>query len=204
MPTGGALVREEARARLLLTFLHHEVQAAELMAWAVLRFPEAPRRFRVGLLGVLDDEVRHARAYAERAAELGVRYGERPVRDWFWQRVPSCSTPVSFVSLMGMGFEGGNLEHTRRFSGELRAAGDEASARLVEEVGDEEVRHVRFATRWFARWTQDDPDAEPEFRRWVSELPAPLTPTVLRGRPLDRERRVRAGQRGEFLEDLDR
>ena len=69
--------------------------------------------------------------------------------------------------------------------------------------GDEEVAHVRFATRWFGRWTRDDPEAEPEFRRWMAELPPPLTPTVLRGRPLDRARRERAGQRARFLDELD-
>ena len=37
------------RARALHTFLHHELQAAELMAWALLAFPETPivaRRYR--------------------------------------------------------------------------------------------------------------------------------------------------------------
>src|SRR4051794_29134045 len=40
------------RARALHTFLHHELQAAELMAWAVLAFPESPVDFRAGLVRI--------------------------------------------------------------------------------------------------------------------------------------------------------
>lgn len=202
-PTRAQLAQPAARARLLHTFLHHEVQAAELMAYALLAFPGAPHRLRRGLLGVLDDEVRHARGYAARLAELGVAYGDQPVRDWFWQRVPSVDGMRGFMALMGMGLEGGNLEHTRRFARELSEVGDDASAALVGLVGREEVAHVRFATRWFLRLSGDAPDASPDFEAWRAALPPPLTPTVLRGLPLDRERRRRAGQGDAFLDALE-
>ncbi len=202
-PSRGALRRPAERARLLHTFLHHEVQAAELMAYALLRFSAAPLRFRRGLLGVLDDEVRHAAGYAARLAALGVSYGDLPVRDWFWQRVPRVADARGFVALMGMGLEGGNLEHTRRFSVELAEAGDAESAALVAEVGREEVAHVRFATRWFQRLAGESPDTPPDFETWRRALPPPLTPTVLRALPLDRERRARAGQGPAFLDALE-
>jgi len=203
IPTGRGLERSAGRARLLHTFLHHEVQAAELMAHALLRFPAAPPRFLRGLAAILDDEVRHAAAYNARLAELGHRYGDFPVRDWFWQRVPSAPDPRSFVALMGMGLEGGNLEHTRRFERELHAVGDSVSAALVAEVGAEEVAHVRFATRWFQRFSGCAERSSPDFDSWREALPRPLTPMVLRGLPLDRERRARAGQGEPFLDALE-
>ncbi|MEM7519239.1 MAG: DUF455 family protein, partial [Planctomycetota bacterium] len=92
-PSAGALVAKEARARLLHTFLHHELQAAELMAWAVLAFPEAPEAFRRGLASIACDEVRHMRMYRAHLRTLGFEFGDFPVRDWFWQRVPTCTTP---------------------------------------------------------------------------------------------------------------
>src|SRR5690349_9359704 len=48
---------EHGRARALHTFLHHELQAAELMAWAVLAYPDAPQEFRAGLLRIALDEI---------------------------------------------------------------------------------------------------------------------------------------------------
>nr|MCU0681960.1 hypothetical protein [Polyangiaceae bacterium] len=41
-PGRDALRDGRRRAQLYHTFLHHELQAAELMAWALLAFPEAP------------------------------------------------------------------------------------------------------------------------------------------------------------------
>ncbi|MFT5732889.1 MAG: uncharacterized ferritin-like protein (DUF455 family) [Planctomycetota bacterium] len=203
IPRPGALREASAVAKLLHVFLHHEIQAAELGAWAYLAFPDAPMEFRSGLLRIVDDEVRHAAMYGERIGELRSFYGAFPVRDWFWSRTLGATTQLQYVALMGLGFEGGNLEHAARFEGFLRAAGDERSAEMVGQVGREEVSHVRFAARWFSEWTHGDPEKSPDFERWRAELPPPLTPEVLRGKPLDRERRQRAGLSEAFLDQLE-
>ena len=196
-PGDGALRSPERRAELMHTFLHHELQAAELMAWALLAFPDTPPAFRRGLLGVLGDEVRHMGLYLAYLSALGFTYGSFPVRDWFWQRVPSCPSAVHFTALMGMGFEGGNLDHTQRFAKKLRAAGDARGADLEEQIGEEEIPHVRFALTWFQKWTRED-----SFRAWTSYLVPPLTPTVMRGKPMNRASRLRSGMSPGFIDDL--
>ena len=72
------------RARALHTFLHHELQAAELMAWAVLAFPDTPVEFRSGLVRIALDEIRHMHMYAKEIRRLGHEVGAFTVRDWFW------------------------------------------------------------------------------------------------------------------------
>lgn len=185
------------RAQLLHTFLHHELQAAELMCWALLAFPDAPLAFRKGLLGICRDEIRHMGLYRVHLERLGHRVGDFPVRDWFWQRVASCESPLQFVALMGMGLEGGNLDHTMRYEEWFAAVGDHEGAELQRIVGDEEVAHVRFGLQWFQTWTDGA-----EFERWRHELVAPLTPTMMKGNDLDLKRRERAGFSAEFLEQL--
>ena len=204
IPRPAALREVSARVKLLHVFLHHEIQAAELSAWAVLRFPGTPEPFRRGLLRIQNDEARHAGMYLKRIEELGGSYGDHAVRDWFWERARSVRAPEEYVALMGLGFEGANLEHAERFEGQLRAVGDAASADLVGQVGREEVAHVRFAAHWFCVLTGAEPGAGPEFDAWAKALPAPLTPSVLRGIPLARERRARAGLSDEFLDRLER
>lgn len=184
------------RAKVFHTFLHHELQAAELMCWAILAFPDAPEAFRRGLLKVCLDEVRHMNLYREYIEDLGCRFGDHPVRDWFWQRVPSAESPAHFVATMGMGFEGANLDHTARFAERLRAVGDARGAALQDLIREEEIPHVRFAMHWFHRWTDGD------FTRWAEFLPAPLSPWLMQGRPLNREDRLRAGMSEAFMQGL--
>jgi len=197
-PSPGALRSAARRAQLVHTFWHHELQAAELMCWAVLRFADTPRDFRRGLIGICRDEIRHMGMYRDYLADAGFAVGEFPVRDWFWLRVPSCTTATAFVATLGMGLEGGNLDHAHRFATQLRAAGDERGARLQERVGTEEVAHVRFALRWFERWT-----GSLDFATWREALPSPLSPLLMRGKPLNRADRQRAGMPDAFVAELD-
>ncbi|MDB4991647.1 MAG: hypothetical protein JWN04_6825 [Myxococcaceae bacterium] len=193
-----ALRDPKKRAHLLHTFWHHELQAAELMCWAALVFPETPLGFRRGLLNICLDEVRHMNMYATHIAALGFAVGAFPVRDWFWQRAPAARTAAEFVAVMGLGFEAGNLDHSERYVQLFEQAGDEQAAALQAIVGHEELAHVAFGAHWFREL------AGPlEFARWVSHLPAPLSPMVMRGRPLARAARALAGFDEAFLDELE-
>lgn len=199
-PRPEALRDPGRRAELLHVFAHHELQAAELMCRALLLFVEREPAFRRGLLRIALDEIRHLAAYDAHLRALGSGYGSYPIRDWFWERIPSAPDAASFVAMLGVGFEGANLDHTRRFAEAFRAAGDEAGARLQELVGDEEIPHVRFAVHWLERWA----GAPLDWSAWRAHLPPPITPIVMRGRPLDRARRERAGMSRAFIDTLER
>lgn len=179
-------------------FVHHELQAAELFAWALLAFPQTPREFKTGLMRLCGEELLHMRLYLGHLGALGCEFGAFPVRDWFWERVPRCADPAAFVACMGIGLEGANLEHAARHAAQFRAAGDEAGARILERVELDETAHVAFAKTWFERFT----GAELSFEAWRERLPAPLTPSLLRGAPLNRAARARAGLDERFLDAL--
>lgn len=196
----GALTRVEERVRMLHVFAHHELQAAELFAWAVLAFPNTPRAFRAGLVALCEEELRHCQAYLTRVEALGGRFGAHPLRDWFWERVSCVRTPLEFVALQGVGLEGANLEHAARWAQLFRASGDELSAQLIDTVERDEIGHVAFARAWFERLS----GAPLTFERWAAALPAPLTPSLFRGASLNRESRRRAGLDEAFLDALGR
>ena len=196
-PKPEALDSPHYRARTLHAFLHHELQAAELMCWAILAFSDAEPEFRRGLLGICLDEIRHMGLYAEHISALGSCVGEFGVRDWFWKRVPSCRSKVEFVAVMGMGLEAANLEYAPSFAARFRAAGDTRGAEIQERIAAEEVAHVGFATRWFSRWTGGC-----DFTEWSQHLPPPLSPWVMHGEPLAIEARRRAGMTEDFVAKL--
>ena len=197
-PKTRGLASKEGRARALHAFLHHELQAAELMAWAVLAFPETPLEFREGLVRIAKDEIRHMRIYAEQIERLGFHVGDFEVRDWFWERVPTARTPASFVAVMGLGLESANLEHAASFAARFRAAGDEDGARAQEIVAREEIAHVRFGVRWF-----EELGAPLAFDAWRRALPEPLSPLLMRGTPIARDARRKAGQPERFIDELE-
>jgi uncharacterized ferritin-like protein (DUF455 family) len=202
--SGGSALRSPLRrARLVHTFLHHELGAAELMAWALLAFPDAPEPLRRGLVRILLDEVRHMNLYADYLAAQGYRPGSFPVRDWFWERIPSVPDIVGFLATMGIGFEGANLDHAARFAERFRSAGDEAGAALCERVGLEEVPHVAFALGWFKRLSPRVAAGEPLFEAFRASLPPPLSPTVMRFVPTSRTERLRAGLDDAFVDALE-
>lgn len=182
------------RAQLMHTFFHHELQAAELMCWAILRFPNTPEPFRRGLLRIALDEVRHCGLYAGYLDRVGFPVGSFVVKDWFWQRIPACATPLSFVACMGVGFEGANLDHAARFAAAFEEHGDVEGAAIQQQVGREEIAHVRFAANWFREFS----GREVEFERWENALPAPLSPMVMRGAPMNAEQREAAGLDATF------
>lgn len=191
------LLGAEGRARALHTFLHHELQAAELMAWAILAFPRAPIDFKTGLARIAQDEARHMRMYKEQIERLGFSVGDFPVRDWFWERVPAVSSPTGFVSVMGLGLESANLEHARAFARKFREAGDEEGARVQERVAAEEIAHVRFGVTWFRLL-----EGALTFDAWKRALPAPLSPMLMRGSPIARDARLTSGQPEHFIDEL--
>lgn len=177
------------RARILHALANHELQAAELFAWAILAFADQPRAFRTGLLTICADEQRHCLAYAARAAALGCPLGSQPVTGHFWNQRARLATPLGFVCTMGLTFESANLDFCGDYAAAARAAGDGATATILDEVRADEVDHVRFAWTWLGRLA---PGREPaDVYREVATFP--LDARRARGARLDVELRRRAG-----------
>jgi hypothetical protein len=203
----GPIAAQDARPR------GHEVSSAPGRADPHVFAPRAAgcRAFLLGHPGVSrsagivpprpgENGARRSEAYESlpgSSADLGRAFGDFPVRDWFWERVPAARSPLEFVATLGMGFEGGNLDHTKRFAECFRSIGDEAGARLEETIFEEELPHVRFAVRWFREWTGCC-----DFRTWMRQLPPPLSPTLMKGQPLQRAGRLRSGFSESFVADL--
>lgn len=187
------------RARILHALANHELQAVELFAWALLAFPDAPARFRRGLAAILGDEQRHMQLYVGRLEALGHRFGDFPVTGHFWNHLDQMKDPRGFVCVMGLTFENANLDFARDYARAARAAGDPDTARVLDQVHADEIRHVRFAWRWLETWRGRDRSGWHAYRE---TLRPPLGPARARGRTLCRESRRAAGLDDEFVDGL--
>jgi uncharacterized ferritin-like protein (DUF455 family) len=188
------------RVRILHAFANHELQAAELFAWALLAFPDAPAEMRRGLVGLVADEQRHARMYVERLERLGGRFGAAPVSGYFWSKVPLLGTPLRFLCAMCLTFENANLDHSLDYAEAARAAGDAETADVLDRVHADELNHVRFGLRWVQRLAGPERTVTDAY---LAHLAWPLRPALARGRRFHRGLREELGFEPSLVELLE-
>ena len=201
LPRAEELEGAEARAVLLHAFANHELLAVELMALALLKFPEAPAAFRRGLVHTLQEEQEHTRLYMGVMAEGGLALGDLPVNGYFWKGISGMATPLEYVSHLSLTFEQANLDYARHYGALFQRLGDGATGDLLERIDRDEIAHVGYGLTWFRRWK--DP-ARGDWEAWQDTMVFPLTPARAKGTvPFNREGRVLAGFGEEFIEALD-
>lgn len=201
LPSPRALDDPQMRIRVLHTFANHELMAIELMAWALLAYPEAGRTFRLGMLNIIADEQRHLKLYKERIEALGAELGSEPVNDHFWRCAPSLTDPLKWVSAMNLTFEQANLDHAPVFEEHFARAGDEKSAAVMKIIAHDEIAHVAFGAHALAART---PKGMSTFETWVENLTEHNTPKRARGKAFNESARELAGLDPDFIERMRR
>ncbi|RAL21817.1 DUF455 domain-containing protein [Lujinxingia litoralis] len=195
------LAEPEMAVRALHTFANHELMAIELMAWALLAYPEAPASFRAGMVRLIADEQCHLKLYADRIAELGARFGDLPVNDHFWRCAPSLTSPLKWVCAMNLTFEQGNLDHAPYFEEQFRRVGDLKTAQILEKIFEDEIHHVGFGASWLR---QNTPQGQSSFEIYCQNLTFHNEPARARGANFNPEARRRAGLDEDFVAGMRR
>jgi uncharacterized ferritin-like protein (DUF455 family) len=191
---------EKERGLVLHFFANHELLALELMALALLRFPDSPDKFRRGLVQTLKDEQEHVRLYLERLAQVGVEFGRMPVSDFFWRAIAPSPSPLDFVARLSLTLEQANLDYARHYAAAYQQLGDGDTARILERIYRDEIGHVKHGLVWFNRWR--DP-ALSEWEAYRAVLEMPLTPSRAKGIGFNREGRQEAGLSPAFIDELE-
>jgi uncharacterized ferritin-like protein (DUF455 family) len=201
LPAERELHRDEPRAVLLHLFANHELLATELMALAILRFPDAPAAFRRALARTLQEEQLHTRLYIERMARCGLTFGDLPVNGFFWRHVSGMESPVDYVSRLSLTFEQANLDYARHFGSLFARMGDADTAALMQRIYEDEIGHVGIGLRWFRQWKAP---GESDWDAWRRVLRFPMNPARARGNvPFNAEGRRRAGLDRQFIDSLE-
>lgn len=188
------------RGRLLHRFANHELLALEIMAATLLRFPDAPAAFRIGLGRTMVEEQRHLRLYLDRMATLGVGLGEIPVNSFFWRSTQDLASPYDYVLRMPLLFEQANLDFLKMWRGRFAAVGDDETVAVLDTVYADEIGHVRGGLQLFRAWK--DP-AVGEWEAFEAGLTMPLSPARARGPQVDHAGRLDAGFTPDWIERLE-
>lgn len=187
------------RAACLHRFAGHELLAVEIMAHALLAFPEAPRHFRKGVANTLREEQEHVRLYIQRMEQLDLKFGDLPLYKHFWAHVPHLTCPIRYVSMMSLTFEMANLDFAPLYGKSFAKAGDEASAVLMKRILEDEISHVSFGMNWLKKLKQPEVS---EWDAWKESLPPLMTPQRAKGFILHEEPRRKAGVPEDWIQKL--
>ncbi len=201
LPGLPGLVNDESRGVLLHFFANHELLAAELMALALLKFPDAPPAFRQGLAKTLREEQMHTRWYVDRMRDCGVEFGQYPVSRYFWDAVSGMECPLDYVSRLSLTFEQANLDYSLHFGKVLAEAGDPESSAILHRIYRDEIAHVGYGLKWFRRWKEE---GESDWSALKKRLSFPLSPSRAKGNRtgFNEEGRRAAGFDEDYIERL--
>jgi uncharacterized ferritin-like protein (DUF455 family) len=170
MPKRGRGGSEAGRIALLHALAHIELNAVDLAADILVRFPDAdmPRTFHDDWVKVLGEEASHFLMLAGRLSELGAAYGDLPAHDGLWQAAQDTADDLlARLAIVPLVLEARGLDVTPAMIRNLRKADDNASADVLEIVYREEIGHVAIGRRWFETLCPGDPVAT--WRKLVEE-----------------------------------
>lgn len=179
----------DSRARVLHFLANHELLALELIALALLRFPDAEPGWRRGMAAILGQEQDHLRGYLDRLAVAGLTFGDQPLNTYFWSALSGARSQQQFTAGLSLTFEQANLDHAFAFAARFRAVGDHEAAAHLDRVLADETEHVAHGVRWLGIWR---PDTD-LWTAWTDLLEPPLSPARAKGTTLVVEPRLAAG-----------
>ena len=156
MPKRGKAQSLKGRIALLHALAHIEFVAIDLALDMAGRFGgEMEPAFTGEWLSVAADEAMHFALLARRLAALGNAYGDLPAHDGLWEAATATRHDlVARLAIVPMVLEARGLDVTPPMIERTRSAGDQATARILERIYADEIRHVRCGTTWFAKVCQ--------------------------------------------------
>lgn len=194
------------RTALLHALAHIEFNAIDLAFDMAVRFAPAIQDLGLDAQAFVRDwirigaeEARHFQALEARLGAYGAVYGDLAAHDGLWSAAERTSGNVlARLAIAPMTLEARGLDVTPAMADRLDDAGDEASARLLRTIFDDEVGHVAAGVNWFeAICNRQDLAPAPTFRALLhTHFAGGLKP------PFNDKARKSAGMRLDFYAEV--
>ena len=161
MPKRRKAGSEAGRIALLHAIAHIELNAVDLSWDIIARFAHEaedaagnifalPRAFFADWVTVADEEAKHFLLLANRLESLGSHYGALPAHDGLWEAATGTAGDLTArLAVVPLVLEARGLDVTPAMVESLTAAGDLATAAILQTIHDDEIGHVAVGRRWF-------------------------------------------------------
>ena len=163
----------KGRIALLHALAHIELSAID-MTWDLVgrfAFEPMPRSFFDDWVRVGVEEAKHFELLMDRLEALGSEYGALPAHDGLWQALQATGDDLmARLAIVPLVLEARGLDVSPAMVAKLRDHGDEASARILDIIYNDEKHHVAFGLKWFRfLCRRHDLLPEPTFHRLVRQ-----------------------------------
>lgn len=151
MPRRGKGGSERAQIAMLHAVAHIEFVAIDLAFDMIGRFgAEFPRAFTDDWMRVGAEEAMHFALLDRRLKALGSYYGALPAHDGLWEAAEDTAhDETARLAIVPMVLEARGLDVTPAMIERFTTQGDDASARILARIMNDEIRHVGFGVKWF-------------------------------------------------------
>lgn len=140
----------EGRAALLHALAHIELNAVNLALDLLWRFPGLPDAFYRDWASVARDEALHFQLLAARLATLDAAYGDFPAHNGLWEMAEKTRGDLlARIALVPRTLEARGLDASPPIRQKLLNVGDLESAKVLEIILRDEIRHVKFGNDWY-------------------------------------------------------
>lgn len=136
------------------------------------------------------EEALHFQLLRERLQSLGHDYGDFPAHGSLWEMAEKTAhDPLARMALVPRLLEARGLDATPPIQQRLEAAGDHASARVLDIILHDEIGHVGLGDRWFREFCgQRGIEPENTYRELLTAYQAPRPQA-----PMNESARLQAG-----------
>jgi uncharacterized ferritin-like protein (DUF455 family) len=154
---------ERARIAMIHALAHIEFVAIDLAFDLVARFgADFPAAFIDDWLRVGADEAMHFALLDRRLRELGSDYGALPAHDGLWEAaIETAHDAAARLAIVPMVLEARALDITPETIVRFKRFGDERTARMLQRIVDDEIRHVAAGMKWFL-WSMNRSGENPQ------------------------------------------
>jgi uncharacterized ferritin-like protein (DUF455 family) len=198
-PGKGALKHPRERGKALHFFANHELLAIEMMAQALLLFPNWGQSQQRLVVKTLEEEQKHFRLYLKRMQDFNISFGDFPLNSFFWSFMEKITTPEQFFAVISLTFEQANLDFARYYMEVFLDLEDHKTYEILKEVYEDEIRHVARGRTELLR-VVEEPQELWDF--YCANLPENLTPARAKGLLFDEKGRMKAGLNSHYIETL--
>ena len=142
----------KGRIAFIHALAHIELNAVDL-AWDIIaRFAHLglPHAYYNDWVGVAVEEAEHFTALADRLVDWGAAYGDLPAHDSLWDAAQVTADDLAArLAIIPMTLEARGIDTTPAAVERCRAAGDSDTAAILQQIYDDEIKHLAVGVHWF-------------------------------------------------------